>query len=449
MKESLEIAERWCAAKGEGWSVREPLGAGGTAPVFEIASPEGLRAIKIYDAKFSAGDTGEIEYKRIEQQLSLKGHDCPYLVRIFEGGRVEGRLFLLMERAPGAELEKRLKEIPRVKIREIVDQIARAAIFLRERGLCHRDIKAANVFISDDFDHATLLDISVIRNVTDPIGVGTDHDGQLPMVATARYSPPEYLFRLLEPGPPLWHALTVYQLGAVLHDLIMREPLFEAEYIKSRENRYRFAWIAATVEPNINADDVDSDLILTARRALDKNWQRRSTLTLEAFLADASIHKANALHVLGVAVDRTSMHEADDLAMRLNRVRDVASHLNDGLNAHLRKNGVTAYHEVRPALDDTSKIIVFRWTAPADVSIPQSVELQVELQLFVRGGIHRLGVTVKLEVQRADQRRSAMMVLPDLPDDAVLGQQLLGNAVESLAHLAVQVTRADSRAEGA
>ncbi len=102
--------------------------------MFEVASPDGPRALKIYDAKFSSGEKGEIEYKRIEQQLALKGHDCPYLVQIYDGGRVEGRLFLLMGRAPGTELEKRLKDIPRCKIRRIVDQVTRAAIFLRGQG---------------------------------------------------------------------------------------------------------------------------------------------------------------------------------------------------------------------------------------------------------------------------------------------------------------------------
>src|ERR1035437_5940289 len=112
-KESLQIAHRWCQSKGAGWSVRSSLGEGGTAPVFEVESPGGPRALKVYDAKFSAGKKGEIEYKRIEQQLALKGHDCPYLVQIYDGGKVEGRLFLLMGRAPGTELEKRLRDITR------------------------------------------------------------------------------------------------------------------------------------------------------------------------------------------------------------------------------------------------------------------------------------------------------------------------------------------------
>lgn len=444
--DSLQIAQHWCQSKGQGWSVRASLGEGGTAPVFEVSSPDGPRALKIYDAKFSSGRRGDIEYKRIEQQLELKGHDCPYLVRIFDGGRIEGRLFLLMERAPGAELEKQLKEIPRSKIRQIVDQIARATIFLKERGLCHRDIKSANIFISEDFDHCTLLDISVIRNVTDPIGVGTDHEGQLPVVATARYSPPEYLFRLLEPGPDLWHALNIYQLGALLHDLIMQEPLFQTEYLNSTDNRYRFAWIIATIDPNIQADDVDRDLALMARRALDKNWQRRSALKLEEFLADSAVHKANALQVLGIAINRTSFQKMDDLAVRYQRVTEIAGVLNAAFTEHLRTNGVTAYHDVRPGRHDTSKLIMFWWNAPPELDTPQRIELQVELQLFPQGNVNRFGVNVKLEIQQANQGKSVNMTLPELDDDAPAAQRLLGNVIGAFEQLAMEITRSNDNA---
>src|ERR1700722_19338308 len=178
----LEIAHRWCEARGPLWSVRHQLGPGGTAHVFEIPTPDGLRALKIYDADFSAEEKGEIEQIRIDQQLALKGHDCPFLVQVYEGGKFEDRLYLLMSRAPGMELAKCLSEIPRSKIRLIVDQIAKAAIFLRSKDLCHRDIKAANIFISNDWSHATLLDISVIRNIRDPVGAGSDRDGQLPVL---------------------------------------------------------------------------------------------------------------------------------------------------------------------------------------------------------------------------------------------------------------------------
>jgi serine/threonine protein kinase len=441
--ESILIAQRWCAGKGAGWSVCVPLGEGGTAPVFEIVSPDGIRALKIYDAKFSAGKKGQIEQKRIDQQLALKEHDCPYLVQVYEGGRFEERLYLLMSRAPGKELEKRLTEVPRNKIRQIVDQIARAAMFLKSRGLCHRDIKAANVFISDDFEHCTLLDISVIRDVTDPIGVGTDHDGQLPVVATARYSPPEYLFRLLEPGPELWHALNVYQLGALLHDLIMRESLFQDEYLKSAENRYRFAWIIALADPPIRAEDVDRDLMLTARRALDKNWQRRSGLRLEDFLADANVQQAHALQILGLGIVPGSLQGADDLTARLQRVREVAADLEDRVVKHLRDNGVRAKHEIQPGSNDMSKVIVFHWDAPASErgSASRQVELRLNLELLLQPQGFHFGLSARLATRLDAEDIQVALALPELQDEPGVEPILFGHAVDALEKLAVEITR--------
>src|SRR5260221_12994446 len=119
--EALQVARRWCESKGAPWSVSHQLGPGGTARVFEVSSPDGLRALKIYDADLSSGQKGEIEQKRIDKQLALKGHDCPFLVQIYDGGIFEDRLYLLMSRAPGRELQKCLSEIPRSKIRVIVD----------------------------------------------------------------------------------------------------------------------------------------------------------------------------------------------------------------------------------------------------------------------------------------------------------------------------------------
>jgi hypothetical protein len=226
-----------------------------------------------------------------------------------------------------------------------------------------------------------------------------------------------------------------------MHDLIAREPLFEAEYQKSAENRYRFAWIVATVDPIVQADDVDRDLMLTARRALDKNWRRRSALPLEVFLGDAAVHRTNALQVLGVALDRRSIQETDDLAARLQRIREITDDLQDAFTEHLRKNGVTAVHDVRPGPHDTSRLIVFNWMAPAELaSAAPKIELHIELQLLSQANVHRFNLAVGLETQ-GDAPRSVTMTLPELPDEAGVGPRLLGNVVDAFGQLAMDITR--------
>ena len=77
---AAEIAARLCAAHG--WTLGSELGAGGTAPVFEIDTAAALRALKINDEKFSSGQSGLVEEKRIEKQAALAGHTCKSLVQV-------------------------------------------------------------------------------------------------------------------------------------------------------------------------------------------------------------------------------------------------------------------------------------------------------------------------------------------------------------------------------
>ena len=441
--DAWDIAVRWCKTKGDGWAPTDQLGLGGTAPVFEMQSPSGPRALKIYDKKFSSGELGDIEHCRIQQQLRLKDHDCPSLVHVYEGGMIEDRLYLLMSRAPGTELEKRLREVPRSQIRAILQDIAQACIFLQTRGLCHRDVKAANIFVSDDFSHATLLDISVIRAIHDPVGVGTDHDGQLPILATARYSPPEYLFRLVEPSPSLWHALTVYQLGALLHDLIVGIPLFQAEYEQSKTNRYRFAWVVATQDPRIDASTVDHDLLFLARRALDKDWNRRSALRIEDFLDDSTRRQQHAYQMLGLfrgpIVQPTSNVQPDRM-----RLDEISNALETHLIAYFRDGGVTAVHQVVPDLiGDNFRTVVLKWNTKVELGSTVAVSLRCTLRRLTNDLGKRLGMAVGLSKEENGKTKSFNIDLPDIPDDEHSSSSLAHQAEAAVAGLATDLSRAD------
>ena len=440
--DAWDIAERWCQRKGLGWEFVDQLGVGGTAPVFEVTSPDGPRALKVYDLEFSSGQLGDIEHHRIQQQLSLRNHDCRSLVQIYDGGVTDDRLFVLMSRAPGTELEKRLRDIPRPKIRGILHDVAQACLFLQARDLCHRDVKAANVFVSDDFSQATLLDISVIRGIHDPVGVGTDHDGQLPVLATARYSPPEYLFRLIEPGPALWHALTIYQLGALLHDLIARTPLFQAEYQNSKENRYRFAWVVATHIPRLSAADVDADLLFIAHRALDKDWNRRSTLRIEDFLQDPTTCQQHALNLLGMFRDPL-VPARPAVPTHRTRLDRVSGALEEHLTGYFRKGGVRTTHQVSPdPSGDNSRTITLQWDVPADVEPPSAMTLELTLRLSRDNPNGRFGATVRLSQQAAEQTKDVMLELPEIDDDEHSEATLANQVEEAFVHLATQLTRA-------
>jgi len=86
-------------------------------------------------------------------------------------------------------------------------------------------------------------------------------------LGTLRYSPPEYLFRTEKQDKNGYRAVTFYQLGAVLYDLIMRERLFLA----FSSPYARLVKAVETEVPKMQQADVPQDLIWLARNCLLKN----------------------------------------------------------------------------------------------------------------------------------------------------------------------------------
>ena len=108
------------------------------------------------------------------------------------------------------------------------------------------------------------MDFGVIR----PFDLSnvTDEGDQRYFVGTLQYSPPELLFREEQHSLEGWRAITFYQLGAVLHDPLMKKPLFS-----DLSNPY--ARLVRAVErevPRVDSTEADADLRLLAQNCLAK-----------------------------------------------------------------------------------------------------------------------------------------------------------------------------------
>lgn len=408
-------AERLC--KERGWTLGAALGAGATAPVFEIKTADGVRALKIYASRFLKGKPGEVARARFQLVLDqLQNHDCSQLVKVFEGGEFEGTLFMVMQRAPGKMLTDVLKLVPRDRIRELVRQIAVAAKYLEDKNLCHRDIKSDNIVVSDDFQHAVLLDLGVVRWLDDDAGAGTDDGGQLPFVATARYSSPEYMFRLMPPGPELWRALTFYQLGGVLHDLIVREPLFEDVVRRAKDNRYLVAHAVATIDPKIEiSSDVPLDLTLLAQRALQKDpVQRLASVNWDDFLSEDRRRRNEFLLGIRRPIVSQSTHQDTSVA-------DLARELERGLDEKLSGEHVHCRHG-HELISKNHAQLSFRWMPDIAVAIERP-EIIVKFDLSVCGKAITLAAQAELRGAASVLKKAAergVLTLSDPPKDLPL-----------------------------
>lgn len=256
-----------------GWSIKRYLGAGKSAVVFEGEKSGEQAALKIFDPELVDRFGKATQLARIDREKNLIGKRHPCLVEIYDGGEcsITGYLYVAMEFIDAPNLGDSLTLIPREKIAYILSQVASAARFLEEKELAHRDIKPENIAVFPDFSRAVLLDLGVLRPFGDP---GLTDEDQRVFVGTLRYSSPEFLLRKESDTPEGWRAITFYQLGAVLHDMITRKPLF-------KEFSEPFAVLVEAVKSEraeIHADDVSADLVLLAHNCLVKPPEARLKL---------------------------------------------------------------------------------------------------------------------------------------------------------------------------
>lgn len=267
-----------------GLTICDLKGNGKSAAVFHVTDAGGQPfALKIFDKAIVEANGIDAQKERIKRELKLKSLIHPNIIKIIDAGYDddEQKFYIQMELIAGEELNKKISTIPREKIRPLISQLAQAVKFLEDNGLTHRDIKPNNIMITDDYSKLILLDFGVVRphdatNITD---INEPH-----FLGTLRYGSPEFLRRKEEQTIEGWRALTFYQIGGVLHDMIMKKPLFldKAPYPCLVEAIFN-------EEPQIDATDVPGDLIVLAKNCLVKDPKLRlQVVTWDQFFIDST-----------------------------------------------------------------------------------------------------------------------------------------------------------------
>src|SRR5438067_148334 len=118
-------------------------------------------AIKIMSESIARQQELRDRFLREAQMAGSLSH--PNIVTVYDFGETDGHLFIAMEFVEGSDLETRLGRREPMKLQaklEIVVDVLTALAYAHKRGIVHRDVKPANVRITDD-GRAKLMDFGV------------------------------------------------------------------------------------------------------------------------------------------------------------------------------------------------------------------------------------------------------------------------------------------------
>ncbi|MFN8032958.1 MAG: serine/threonine-protein kinase PknH/PknJ [Mycobacterium sp.] len=181
------------------FTVLRLLGSGGMGEVYLVEHPRLPRreALKVLSEAVTAGDD---EYRqRFDREADLAAtlwH--PHIVAVHDRGEFDGRLWITMDYVEGIDAAELIGDYPggvAVALTvEIVSAIADALDYAHGRGLVHRDVKPANIMLSDADPESSsrrilLSDFGIARKIDD-----TNRLTQTDMtVGSIAYAAPEQL----------------------------------------------------------------------------------------------------------------------------------------------------------------------------------------------------------------------------------------------------------------
>lgn len=211
-----------------GFAILRQLGSGGMGEVYLVDHPRLPRreALKILPVALTSDEEFRQRFNREADIAAELWH--PHIVAVHDRGEADGQLWITMDFVEGTDAAALVRDsypsgLPTDFAAEIVTAVADALDYAHERGLLHRDVKPANILLSESGGSAQrrrilLSDFGIARRMDDNSGLTATNM----TVGSLAYAPPEQLM-----GASLDGRTDQYALAATAFQLLTGKPPFD------------------------------------------------------------------------------------------------------------------------------------------------------------------------------------------------------------------------------
>jgi hypothetical protein len=205
------------------YHIIEPLGQGGMASVYKAfdTTLERNVAIKIIRADIGSGADSEFLKRFQREAKSLAQLDHPYILKVLDYGDQDGLPYLVMPFLQGGTLKEKMGQpMPYQEAAALLAPIARALEYAHQQKIIHRDVKPANILISQS-GAPILSDFGIAKILSG--GGSTQLTGAGVGIGTPDYMAPEQWTGTADPRTD------IYSLGVVFYQMVTGRLPFSAD----------------------------------------------------------------------------------------------------------------------------------------------------------------------------------------------------------------------------